>query len=245
MLRRSLPVAATAAAAFVLVPGAASAAPDQPPPENTFWADYGVYGQVALPDGRQAQFALGEHRGASKDGWTASLSLTTWTDRDCGWWQCQDDMMSGHVELDADDVHFSRNLTEAWVADVPVTLQSWTWSWPEGATLAGEEEVLVSVHFTGSGPVSRSVHHGDMCSDGQTACQAMHLQSTREAVGSVTVGDQVASTSASIQYMQIAETAPKSVEGDGQPLPPDGEYPPPPSGDGEYYVPPPTDGSFN
>jgi hypothetical protein len=241
LLRRVLAVA-LAAAIFAVVPGAASAAPHQDAPKNTFRADYAVSGQVTLPDGRQAQYSLAEHRDAASGGWTASLYLSTWTYRDCGMWQCQENLLIGQTALDADDVHFARNLSQARAVDVPVVLQSWTWSWPEGGTYTDVEEVTVSLEFTSSGPVSRSNYHGDLCSDGQTACQANSLQSSRDAVGTLTVGEQVVPTSASIQYMQSNETAPKPVEGDGQPLPPGGEYPPPPPA-GEYPPPPVGDGA--
>jgi hypothetical protein len=219
---------AAIAAVVALVPGAASAAPGQDPPKNTFRADYSVSGVVELPDGRQAQYSLAEYREAAQDGWTAVLYLSTWTERDCGDWQCQDDYVSGQTTLDAKDVHFARNLSAARAIRVPVMLQTFEWTWPDGFTYTDVEEVIVSVDFTGSGAVNRSNHHGDLCSDGQTACQAMSIRSSRPAVGTLTVGDQVAHTSAVIGYGQYAETAPKPVT--TTPPPGDGEIPPPPGG---------------
>jgi hypothetical protein len=72
----------------------------------------------------------------------------------------------------------------------------------------------------------------------------MRIESSRAATGTLTVGAQVASASASMLFTQGAETAPKETEGGTQPLPGDGgEYPPPPPGDGEY-PPPPADGGY-
>lgn len=245
MIRRTLPLLAAAAAAFALVPGTASAAPGQAPPQNAFWADYSVSGLVELSERRQVQYSLVEHRDAHQDGWSASLSLSTWTYRPCGRGQCQDDYLTGHVELDAEDVLFDRNLSQASVTDVPVMMRSMGWSWPGGLTYTDVDEVVVSLQFDASGKISRSVYHGDLCSDGQTACQANRLTASRTASGTVTVDAEAVPASTTIQYMQSAETAPKLTEGGTQPPPPaDGNYPPLSGADGGYPPPPADGGDF-
>jgi hypothetical protein len=244
VLRRALAAALLAAASLALAPGTASAAPGQEPPQNTFRAFYAVSGLFEFPGGRQGSYLLSEQRDASQDGWSASLHVTTWTYGDCGGWPCQENFLTGQATLDADDVDFSRNLSHASVTDVPVVLQEMGWSWPGGLTYTDVEEIVVSLRVVGSGAIDRIVYHGDLCGDGQTACQAMRIVAERAVTGTVTVGGDVATTATTIQYVQVAETAPKATEGGTQPLPPadGGAYPTPPA-DSTQYPAPPADGS--
>jgi hypothetical protein len=215
VLRRSLPLAALAAAVFALVPGTASATPEQAPVENIFSASYMADVEVVLPDGRHANVTLGEYRGASQDGWSGSLSLRVWSESPCyGGYTCQTGMTSAYTGLTEDQVDFRRSLAAASATDIPVTLERWSWTPGSGMTRT-EEHVTVSVQFTGDGPVERDTYRGDTCGDGGRECQSIRVSAHRAASASVSLGDQLVVGKGSISYGHGVDAAAPKYEEEG------------------------------
>jgi hypothetical protein len=212
VLRRSLAVAALAAATVVLVPGTASATPEPAPVENIFSASYGANTEVVLPDGRHAQVYLGEYRGASEDGWRGQLSVSLWSETPCwGGRTCQTGRVSGYTQLTDDQADFGRNLDSASATGIPVTIGSWLYTPGVGMTRT-EEQLTVSVEFTGTGQVERDTYRGDMCGDGGRECQSIRVDSHRGATATVSVDDQVATGEGSLSYTQGVDAAAPKYE---------------------------------
>jgi hypothetical protein len=214
MLSRVLPVA-VAAAALALIPSTASATPEPAPVENIFAAGYNANVEVLLPDGRHASAWIGEYRGASQYGWERELSLRVWSEYPCyGTWTCRSGEASALVTLTDEQVDFSRDLGEASATDVDVTLRSWTWDPTTGHYTSTEEPVTVSLLFTGIGDVNRSTDRGDLCGDGGRECQSIRMGADREAIGTVTLDEHIASGPGSLSYVQgVDAAAPKFEDG--------------------------------
>jgi hypothetical protein len=208
LLRRALP-AALAAAAFVLIPSAASATPEPAPVENYMFTGYYGDANVALADGRSVQVSLSEFREAGPEV-LARLSVSTFREAPCTWGPgtCQTDYAGGSVDLSDAQVHFSRSLGGASVSDVPVTIVRWVYG-PGGSTQV-EEHVTVSVVLTGTGPVTRDAYRGEMCGDGSRECQSIRVESSRAAVSEVTFGDETVTGEGSLSRgHSIDAAAPK------------------------------------
>ena len=187
MLRRALP-AALAAAAFVLIPSAASATPEPAPVENYMFTGYYGEAEAVLADGRTVQVSLGESRGTGPEV-SAYLYVNTFRERPCTWGPgiCQTDLAGGPVEVTAQQVNFSRSHGSASVTDVPVTFTRRVGGW-NGDTV--EEHVTISVVLTGTGPVTRDAYRGEMCGDGSRECQSIRVEASRAAVSEITFGEE-------------------------------------------------------
>jgi hypothetical protein len=130
LLRRVLPV--VAAAALVLVPSSAWAAPAQGPVNH-----YGYAGQFAmvdaqLPGGRTVNATLTQYYGTNHSETSGFLSLSVQQPCDVASTgrQCLPGA-SGYAELTGDQVEFDRGLRGASVEDVPLTLTTpayYSWS---------------------------------------------------------------------------------------------------------------------
>jgi hypothetical protein len=215
MFRRLVP-AAVAAAAVVLMPGTASATPAQAPVENIFSAGYNANVQVVLPDGRYVEAWMGQYRGSSADGWYREIALTVHRQQPCGSFTCWTDYAFGLTTVNEDQLHFSRNLADVSLAEVPVTLESWTWD-PELGGVSTSEEVAVSVQVSGTGPVDRDSYHSDMCMDGERQCRSMRIDASRAATGAVTVDGGTATGSGLLTYGQgVDASAPKAAQTAGR-----------------------------
>jgi hypothetical protein len=216
LLRPALPIA-TAAAVLVLIPSTASATTEPAPVENLFSAGYYASTEVVLPDGRKATASLGEHREANQDGWVGDLYLSAWNERDCGFWMCQDDRVSGSVVLTDDQVDFDRSLRTASVQDITVILSGQSYGgpslpgWPVPEPVPSTT-VTVSLLFTGTGEVTRSRYQGDMCGDGMRECQSMRIEASREGVGTLTVDGEDVSGAAYLSYVQGVDAAAPTFE---------------------------------
>jgi hypothetical protein len=209
MSRRALPVA-VAAAALVLVPSTASATPVQAPVENIFGAGYSADSRVVLDDGRHATVWIGEYRGAPRDGWEREIYVSVWSEYTCyEIYTCQTPAASGGATLTGQQVDFSRDLRQASVTDVPLTLRTWAYDPVSGYT-STEESVVVSASFTGTGEVTRNATHGDLCGDGGRTCESIRITANRGAEATVTLDDRTGTGSGALSYMQgIDAAAPK------------------------------------
>jgi hypothetical protein len=187
MSRRALPVA-VAAAALVLVPSTASAAPDQTPQTmvgESLYAD----ARGSLSDGRQFLASLNEARTGPGGDRRASVSITLSPGQLC-WPTTLCDAGTGHawLELDPEDLDFDRNLDQASVENLQVTLQRSVWAGGMTWTYV-EEEVQVSLTFTGTGGVVRDTYHGQTCGDGSGECRGTRVDASREATAVVVVDE--------------------------------------------------------
>jgi hypothetical protein len=213
VLRRSLPIAAIAAAVVTLVPGTAAATPEPAPVDNMFSASYSAEVQLVMPDGRHARLSLVEGRGASQDGWQGQLSINLWSETPCWGYICQSGWTSGYTELTDAQVDFDRSLASASATDIPVTLVSWEYS-PETGMIEHEEQIMVSAAFTGTGPVDRATYRGDTCIDGVRECESIRVDSYRTATATLTVGDQVAKGAGSLHYGHGVDAAAATYTGE-------------------------------
>lgn len=195
MLRRALPVATVAAAAVVLLPAPASAAPE--PPRVTTSESRSANTEVVLADGTHARVTLGESRYGVRGEWRGQLSVETWTD--CAQpFGCAGSRMSGYTELTDAEVVFTRNLGSASAVDVPVTLRGGGL----GPGTGTERQVTVSVVLTGTGPVTRSVDHSDICGDtGEPGCISGRTSAHRDAAADVAVDGDTAAGAGSIDHL--------------------------------------------
>lgn len=177
MPRRLLPAVLLALTVLVL-PAPASAAPTDPPVTEARFTSYSAWAEVPLPDGRVASVSLGRYRASERDEWQGSLSVslrTPCTGRPCGGGSA-----SGSTPLRGEQVSFDSRLQEASVVDVPVPLGSRSWS--PGGSAQPQEQVTVSLAFTGAGELVRGVSHGDQCGDGSTPClNSLRRDATRAA----------------------------------------------------------------
>ncbi|MGY1804924.1 hypothetical protein ACI78T_16715 [Blastococcus sp. SYSU D00922] len=139
--------------------------------------------EVVLPDGTHARVTLGESRYGVRGEWRGQLSVETWTECTqpfgCAW-----DRLWGSTELTDAEVQFTRNLGSASAVDVPVTLRGGGL----GPGAGTERQVTVSVVLTGTGAVTRSVDHSDVCGDtGEPGCLSARTSALRDATANVTV----------------------------------------------------------
>jgi hypothetical protein len=187
LLRRVLPVAA--AAAVVLVPSSAWAAPASGPVSHFAYAGYFAQVDAQLPDGRTVHATLSRYYGANHSVSDGFLDLTVGPPCDVAstGQQCLPGA-SGFAQLTGDQVEFDRGLTGASVEDGPLTLTTpghyvWNSGVPGAPSDGGDppplgpppfppaessgpvyvpettEDVTVSLDFTGTGTISRSAQH--------------------------------------------------------------------------------------
>jgi len=121
MPRRSLSVAAAAAAALAFVPGTASAAPADAPVVRYFASSYEATADFVLPDGRPASASLSKFRGASTDEWQGSLRLDVTTPCSTSP-ACSPSTGFGSTEVAGDQITFDRSLHTASVEDVTISV---------------------------------------------------------------------------------------------------------------------------
>jgi hypothetical protein len=171
-----------------------------------FSAGYHATAEAVLPDGRLARVSLGEHRGASQDGWRGYLGLDV--RRDANSWQAA----SGFAQLTDDQVEFSRNLGGASATDIPVTLV--TYGWGSTGPTQTTEDVIVSVVFTGTGDVTRDTYRGDLCGDGGRECQSVRVDAHRDATGQLLVDGVTGTGVGTLSYGHgVDVAAPKYEQG--------------------------------
>jgi hypothetical protein len=191
VLRRSLPVAAVAAAVFALVPATASATPAQAPVETFVFPQYHAASSTALlPDGRTLFVSLTEDR--SRPDVRATLSVGTYREVSypCPEWMQQPgpctvqmDSQSGSVELGEDQYDIDRSLGGAWVTEVEVPIVV-GYNYGAGFPTPIEENRPASVVFTGTGPVTRGAEHGGSCVLAE-GCQAITVDSSRAVLAEI------------------------------------------------------------
>ena len=122
MLRRLVPVAASAAA-IALVSTPAFAAPATPPVSNQMGKSFQGSAEVILPDARHVRAWLIESTGerhTNVEGW---LSLEVWSTYACSWSDaCETPHSYGYVELTDEQIRFDRGLWTASVQAVDVVV---------------------------------------------------------------------------------------------------------------------------
>lgn len=194
MLRRVLPVAG--AAALILVPSSAWAAPASGPVSHFAYAGYFAQVDTRLPDGRTVYATLSQYYGANHSESDGFLYLSVGPPCDVAstGQQCLPGA-SAFAELTGDQVEFDRGLTGASVEDVPLTLTTPAhYVWNSGSTEAvfvpaTTEDVTVSLAFTGTGTIDRSAQHilADYCGADSTGCQSTGIGARRTADVTVTL----------------------------------------------------------
>ena len=187
MSRRALPVA-VAAAALVFVPSTASATPDQVPVTMVGESLY-AHTTVSMPDGRRVHASLSELQNGPGSNRRAAVSVSVSPGRYC-WPTSLCGAGTGHafVELSPDALDFDRNLAEASIIDLPVTLERWTVT-PAGTFAQVQDDVRISVRFTGIGDVVHDTYHGDACGDGSSECRSTRVDASRDATATVTLDE--------------------------------------------------------
>jgi hypothetical protein len=179
--------------------------------ESYSGTSYHASTQAVLSDGRTVQISLGETRSAGQDA-RGSLYMTTSRQTSCPWGSCQTDFAAASVELSVDQVDFDGGLRGASVTDVPVTLVRHVYDPTTYTHTQVEENLSLSVVFTGTGPVSRSASHGTMCGDGSRECQSIRVEASRAAVSEVTFGDETVTGEGSLfRGHSVDAAAPKFV----------------------------------
>lgn len=173
MLRRVLP--AFAAAAVVLLPGVASAAPATAPAEPLRYQSYFAQGNALLSDGREVTAYVSEIPQMDGKGSDAGLALWVQPAVDC--WQTTGDCESGtglgYVSLIAGDIGFDRRLSGVSLSKVAVTLHRSDCCDPWGAGV--DEPVVVDVVLTGTGARTHTADHGPTCGSGDLGCQSTRV----------------------------------------------------------------------
>ena len=184
MLRRSLAVA-LAAAAFALVPGAASATPEHAPVDTYTGSSYSAHAEFLLDDGRRVSASISQYRNDVSDEWQPSLNL--WISRYCYPVSCDAGTGYASMPLSADQVDFDRGLREFALPEMTVALQRGGWDAVLQRWTTTEEDVSVSLVFTGTGPVNRWADHGKLCGDGERECESIRTYANRDADVTVTL----------------------------------------------------------
>ncbi|MGY1650887.1 hypothetical protein [Geodermatophilus sp. SYSU D01119] len=193
MLRRLLS-ATLLTAAVAAVPGAASAAPADPPVTAGRSTSYAASATLPLGDGRTADVYLGQFRASATDDWSSYLSV--YVRSECTGFACGSGMATGYADLGGEAV-IDERLAGASVSDVPLTLSSWS-SGPDGFHTT-EQQVTVSLAFTGTGAVARDVYHGEQCGDGSSPClNSLRRDASRTADVGLELGDVTATGAGTI-----------------------------------------------
>ena len=199
MLLRRLVPAALLAAVFAVAPVTAATAqtPVNAPVDVSATTSYAAVGEAVLPDGQRVQVSLYHYRFGSS-AWQGDLVVGYPLTCSYESGPCSPYPPRGSVQLTGDQVHFDRSLAVASVHDVPVTLESRELG-PDGGYLDHATTVVVSVTFTGTGPVTRSVDHGTVCGSGDPCLFSGRVSGVRQADVSLTV-DGVTGTSTGTMY---------------------------------------------
>jgi hypothetical protein len=208
-------LAAAAAALVALVPGTASATPEHAPVDTYTGSSYGANAEFQLDDGRRVSAGLSQYRDDVSGAWQASLSLWISPAQYCYPVACDAGTGYAYVQLSADQVDFDRGLREFAMSETTVALQRWGWDPVQGSTVT-EEEVSVSLVFTGTGPVNRWAEHGKLCGDGERECESIRNYAHRDADATLSL-DGVAHTVTAPNAMWFAHMVDAAV--------PDFEYP--------------------
>ena len=192
MLRRTLPVLATIAAAVALLPGAASATPPKATVDSYHGAGFGAMFDGQLDDGRHVNGGIHGYRNDYSEGLQVGLGMYITPESGCDLSAlCAEGSGWIWVPLTRGQYDFDRNLTQVDVPETTVTLTRYV----PGATMFDpgtmvEVPVQVSLHFQGVGPVSRRADHSTTCfGDGDLVCQHVEVGATRQALVTVTIGD--------------------------------------------------------
>jgi hypothetical protein len=239
MLRRSLPVVAATAAAFVLVPGSASAMPDQAPVDNYYAAHYRATADIPLSHDRLVTAELVRIQAPNRTDWRASLHLQITTPCTAAASSCVPSTTSADLDLTDDQVSFDRRLRRASVTGVTVTFSSPTSGGgigygppmdavllPGGGTPVGGQvsalpsapngDVVVSLTFVGTGALTHDVAHVyGPCGDGSTDCPTLWVDDARDASAVLTLDDESSKPAAArLTYEKSVQVAaPKPVYG--------------------------------
>ena len=192
MLRRALPVLATAVAIVALLPGTASATPARAPVDSWNGAGFGAMTEVQLDDGRLVNAGIYGYRNDYSEGLQVSMGMYITPASGCyPSAPCEQGTGWISVPLTRDQYDFDRNLTQVDVPRITVPL-SRTQAGGNALepTVTIQEQVEVSLHFEGIGPVTRRADHSTTCfGDGELVCQHVDVGATRQALATVAVGD--------------------------------------------------------
>jgi hypothetical protein len=191
VLRRLLPAALLAAACVVVPATTASASPvaTASAVDVRTATQYVAMTQILQPDGLTAQISL--YRGRTNHGaWQYSLGVGLQTE--CASYPCYPTFGNGWADLPAKQVRFDPTLGIARVDNVPVVLDVTRLS-PDAPSVTVQETHVVSVTFTGTGPITPSVDHGTVCGTGDPCLFSGRLYAVRNATVNLTV-DGVATT---------------------------------------------------
>jgi hypothetical protein len=213
VLRRSSFLVAAAAVVVALVPGTASATPQQAAVDNYQGTQYFGTTQVLLSDGRTADISVMEDR-SPRSGLRAFLSVSTFRETPCQWGPgiCPTDFGSGFAELSKGQLDFDRSLGGASVTDIPVTIVTYGYG-PGGFTQVAET-VSVSVVLTGTGRASHTASHSTECPMGGE-CQSIRVEASRAAIAQVIVGTATASGEGSLFRGHSVDAAAPKVDYSG------------------------------
>jgi len=207
MLRRSLPVIATAAAAFALAPGVASATPAPAPVENLFGGGYSASASVVMPGGQHADVWLGQFAGHGQYDDQQELFVSLWSEHVCyETITCRQDEGQASVSFTGEQVHFSRSLSGVSLLELDVTFRAFTYD-PATGFSSVERPATIGVVFTGTGDIDRTATHQKMCGDGGRECESIRVDATREAEVTATVDGQTGTGTGSLSYMKSLDVA--------------------------------------
>jgi len=81
-----------------------------------------------------------------------------------------------------------------------------------GYTTATGTPVTVSVQFAGTGALTQTATHQDVCWDGVRTCQSVRLGAGRSATGALTIDDQTGTGVGSLSYVQGVDAAAPKFE---------------------------------
>jgi hypothetical protein len=149
-------------------------------------SSYSGYAQFQLEDGRQVSAGISQYRNDLSEGWQSSLSLWIAPAQYCYPVACDAGTGYASVALSADQVDFDRGLREFVLPETTVSLQRSGWDPVLGMTVT-EEDVSVSLVFTGTGRADRWAEHGKICGDGERECESIRTYATRDAVATFTL----------------------------------------------------------
>jgi hypothetical protein len=168
----------------------------------------------SLSDGRQFLASLSETSNGPGGDRRASVSITVSPGQLC-WPTTLCDAGTGQawVELDPRDLEFDRNLDRTSIEDLQVTLRRSVWAGGWNWTTV-EEEVQVSLTFTGTGDIVRDTYHGQACGDGSGECRGTRVDASREATADVAVDEATGSATGRMfrgHYVDAGITYPEPV----------------------------------
>jgi hypothetical protein len=196
VLRRLVPAVLLAAACVVVPATTASASPvSSAGVDVRTETSYTAISEVGLPDGRTVQVALSRYR-IDNGSWAGYLNVLI--PQPCNYPDPCSSPLSAYTDLSASRVRFDRDLGTASVTNIPITLQSGSWA-PDGNYTQHETPAVVSATFTGTGTITHSVDHGNVCGSGDPCLFSGRITWTRQANVSVTF-DGVTGTGTGVLY---------------------------------------------